>query len=70
MIEKNIKKRKDGKYYVDFTFNKKRIREFGGYTKEQARNTLTKLKIRRLGVRSPSLTPSFSPLLPHIISVI
>ncbi len=47
MKEKNIKK-KDGKYYVDFTFNKKRIRKFGGYTKEQARNTLTKLKMQCL----------------------
>lgn len=48
MKENNIKKRKDGKYYVDFTFNKKRIRKFGGYTKEQARNTLTKLKMQCL----------------------
>lgn len=40
MKEKNIKKRKDGKFYVDFTFNKKRIRKFGGYTKEQARKRL------------------------------
>jgi len=51
MKEKNIKKRKDGKYYIDFTFNKKRIRKFGGYTKDQARNTLTKLKMQCLNKR-------------------
>jgi integrase len=39
---------KDGKYYLDFTFQKKRIQRFGGYTKEQARNTLTKLKMQCL----------------------
>lgn len=38
----------DGKWYIDFTFNKKRIRQFGGYTKEQARNTLAKLRIEKL----------------------
>jgi len=38
----------DGKWYVDFTFNKKRIRQFGGYTKEQARNTLAKMRIEKL----------------------
>lgn len=38
----------DGKWYVDFTFNKKRIRQFGGYTKEQARNTLAKLRIEKV----------------------
>ena len=38
----------DGKWYVDFTFNKKRIRQFGGYTKEQARNTLAKIRIQKL----------------------
>ena len=45
--EKNLKLI-DGKWYIDFTFNKKRIRAFGGYTKEQARNTLTKLKMQCL----------------------
>ena len=47
----------DGKWYVDFTFNKKRIRKFGGYTKEQARNTLAKMRIEkldeRLGYKNP-----------------
>lgn len=38
----------DGKWYVDFTAQKKRIRRFGGYTKEQARNTLAKLRIDKL----------------------
>lgn len=38
----------EGKWYLDFTFNKKRIRHFGGYTKEQARNTLIKLKADKL----------------------
>lgn len=39
---------KDGKWYVDFTFRGKRFRQFGGYTKEQARNTLAKMRIERL----------------------
>jgi integrase len=42
---------KDGKWYVDFTAQGKRIRQFGGYTKEQARNTLAKLRIERLDER-------------------
>ncbi len=37
-----------GKWYVDFTFRGRRIRQFGGYTKEQARNTLAKLRIGKL----------------------
>ena len=41
----------DGKWYVDFTFNKKRIRLFGGYTKEQARNTLARMRIEKLDER-------------------
>ena len=41
----------DGKWYIDFTFNKKRIRQFGGYTKEQARNTLAKMRIEKLDER-------------------
>ncbi len=45
--EKNLKLI-DGKWYVDFTFNKKRIRQFGGYTKEQARTTLAKMRIEKL----------------------
>lgn len=54
--EKNLKFI-EGKWYLDFTFNAKRIRRFGGYTKEQARNTLAKLRIEkldeRLGFRKP-----------------
>ena len=45
--EKNLKLI-DGKWYIDFTFNKKRIRQFGGYTKGQARNTLIKMKAEKL----------------------
>lgn len=45
--EKNLKFI-NGKWYLDFTFNKKRIRQFGGYTKEQARNTLAKMRIEKL----------------------
>ena len=45
--ERNLKL-VDGKWYLDFTFNKKRIRQFGGYTKEQARTTLAKLRIEKL----------------------
>jgi len=55
--ERNLKFIK-GKWYVDFTFNKKRIRQFGGYTKEQARNTLAKMRIEkldeRLGFKKPT----------------
>lgn len=40
-----------GKWYVDFTYKGKRIRQFGGYTKEQARNALAKLRIERLDER-------------------
>ena len=39
---------RDGKWFLDFTFCGKRIRQFGGFTKEQARNTLAKLRIDRL----------------------
>lgn len=38
----------DGKWYLDFTFNKRRVRCFGGYTKEQARYTLIKMKSDKL----------------------
>jgi integrase len=38
----------EGKWYVDFTAQGKRIRQFGGYTKEQARNTLAKMRIEKL----------------------
>lgn len=54
--EKNLKFIK-GKWYLDFTFNKKRIRKFGGYTKEQARTTTTILSKRdyRLALTGPVL---------------
>ncbi len=39
---------KEGKWYLDFTFRGKRIRQFGGYTKDQARNALAKVRIERL----------------------
>jgi|WetSurMetagenome_2_1015567.scaffolds.fasta_scaffold39358_2 hypothetical protein len=47
MKERNLKLM-DGKWYVDFRFKGKRIRQFGGYTKDQARNALAKLRIVRL----------------------
>ncbi|MBE3111425.1 MAG: site-specific integrase [Acidobacteria bacterium] len=40
----------DGKWYLDFTFRGKRHREFGGYTKDQARNSLTKLRADLLDI--------------------
>lgn len=45
--ERNLKVA-SGKWYVDFTFRGRRVRQFGGYTKEQARNTLAKLRIGKL----------------------
>jgi integrase len=39
---------KDGKWYLDYTFRGKRIRQFGGFTKEQARNALAKIRLERL----------------------
>ena len=45
--EKNLKFR-EGKWYLDFTFQGKRIREFAGYSKEQARATLAKRRIEKL----------------------
>ncbi len=54
----------DGKWYLDFTFNKRRIRKFGGYTKEQARNTLTKSRMKELnkkmGFEDPQDKPEIS----------
>jgi len=58
--EKNLKFI-DGKWYVDFTFNKKRIRQFGGYTKEQARNTLTKMKMENLNEKMGFKKPEKKP---------
>lgn len=45
--EQNLKF-KNGKWYLDFTFRGKRYRLFGGYTKEQAKNTLAKFRIELL----------------------
>ncbi len=42
---------KDGRWHIDFTFRGKRIRQLGGYTKEQARNALAKLRIELLNER-------------------
>ncbi|MCX6565056.1 MAG: phage integrase SAM-like domain-containing protein [Candidatus Aminicenantes bacterium] len=44
---RNIKL-KNGKWYVDFTYKGKRIRQFGGFTKEQARITLARMRIEKL----------------------
>jgi len=58
--ERNLKQLR-GKWYVDFTAQGKRYRHFGGYTKEQARNTLAKLRIakydEKLGFSKPERTP-------------
>jgi integrase len=47
-----------GMWYVDFCFGGKRIRQVGGFTKEQARNTLAKLRIEmldeKLGFKKPA----------------
>ena len=56
MKERNLKQ-VDDKWYFDFTFHGRRIRQFAGYTKAQARNTLAKLRIEqldeRLGFKKP-----------------
>jgi hypothetical protein len=61
--EKNLKFIK-GKWYVDFTFKGKRIRHFGGYTKDQARNTLAKLRIEKLDERLGFKRPGSSEDVP------
>jgi len=52
---------KDGKWYIDFTYKGKRIRKFGGFTKDQARITLARMRIEKLdetlGVRKPAAEP-------------
>lgn len=40
----------DGKWYLDFTFKGRRHREFAGFTVQQARNTLVKIKAELLDV--------------------
>jgi integrase len=42
---------KGGKWYLDYTVKGKRVREFGGFTKEQARNALAKIRLERLDER-------------------
>jgi len=48
-----------GKWYLDFTFKGRRIRKFGGYTKEQAQVALAKERIDRrdiaLGLKAPEV---------------
>jgi integrase len=55
--ERNLKQI-DGKWYLDFTFKGKRIRQFGGYTKAQAQTVLAKLRIGKLdeelGLKKPA----------------
>jgi integrase len=42
--DRNLTKRETG-WYLEFQFRKKRIRRYGGPTKEAARNTLSKLRV-------------------------
>jgi len=51
----------DSKWYIDFTFNKKRIRAFGGYTKDQARNKLTKMRMEKLNEKMGFKKPEKKP---------
>lgn len=37
-----------GRWFIDFTFRHKRIRRFAGYTKEQAKNVLAKMRLELL----------------------
>ncbi len=54
--DRNLKQT-GGKWYLDFTFKGRRIRKFGGYTKEQAQVALAKERIDRrdiaLGLKRP-----------------
>jgi len=49
MKEKNIKKRKDGRYFIDFTYRGQRIRRIVGTSKTEAREAMEEIraKIRR-----------------------
>lgn len=47
----------DGKWYLDFTFRGKRIRQFGGFTKEQARIALAKIRVDRLNKKLGIILP-------------
>lgn len=51
---------REGKWFLDFTFRGKRIRQFGGATKEQARNVLAKIRVDRLEEKL-GLRPAESP---------
>lgn len=56
--ERNLKQ-VAGKWYLDFTFKGRRVRKFGGYTKEQARVALAKERLDRrdiaLGLKRPEV---------------
>lgn len=51
---------KNGEWFLDFTLKGKRIRQYGGATKEQARNTLAKIRVERLEERL-GLRPAEAP---------
>jgi len=48
-MNKNIRKRKDGKYFIDFTYKGKRVRRVVGYSKTEAKEIMEEIraKIRR-----------------------
>jgi len=54
----------DGRWYIDVTFDKKRVRMIGGDTKEKARLTLAKLKLEKLdeklGFKKPEKKPDIT----------
>ena len=52
-----------GKWYVDFRFKKKRYRQFGGYTKEAAKNYLIKFRAELLDVARGFKTPAAEDVL-------
>lgn len=60
--EKNLKL-VNGAWTCDLTIQGKRIRQFGGYTKQEARNTLAKLRLEKLdarfGLKKPIAEVSF-----------
>ncbi|MEN6560102.1 MAG: tyrosine-type recombinase/integrase [Acidobacteriota bacterium] len=53
----------DGKWYFDFTFSGKRRRGFAGYTKDQARNTIVKLRAELLDVARGFKKPAAEDIL-------
>ncbi len=58
--ERNLTKKEDG-WHIELQCKGKRIRRFGGYTKEQARNVLAKLRLdlinENLGFKRPEIKP-------------